>query len=231
MNFITRNLVVGISKLFPDAIFYKPTSLKILALTIDDVGDDDTLKMLDVIDRFNQEISNEQEQIRATFFIISEKVTSYQILDEILTRGHEIGNHGHQDHFHGFLSPQEFRSEFNQTHEILSSNTVGGKIRWFRPGRALYNGSMLKILKEKTGYCDRFALASMLPLDTFSIINQPSFTIKYISQFIFPGSILLLHGGTVKCTANTLEVLNTLLAQLRQEEYQVVTLSRLWESE
>ncbi|MEM9509247.1 MAG: polysaccharide deacetylase family protein [Cyanobacteria bacterium P01_E01_bin.35] len=229
MNFITRNLVAGISKLFPDAIFYKPTSLKILALTIDDVGGDDTREILKVIDRFNQDINNKQEQIKATFFIISGNITDRQILEEIVARGHEIGNHGHCDRFHGFLSPQEFRSEFNQTHEILSSK--GAKIKWFRPGRALYNGSMVKILKEKTGYCDRFALASMLPLDTFSIINQPSFTIKYISQFIFPGSILLLHGGTVKCTANTLEVLNTLLAQLRQEEYQVVTLSRLWESE
>lgn len=229
MNFITHNLIKVISKLFPAAIFYKPTSSKILSLTIDDVGGDDTREILEAIANFNQDINNEQEQIRATFFIITEKVTDRQILDEIVTRGHEIGNHGHQDHFHGFLPPDKFRSEIDQTHELLSSQ--GAEIKWFRPGRALYNGSMLRILKDMTGYCDRFALASMLPLDTFSMTNQPSFTLKYLANFIFPGSVLLLHGGNPERTSNTVEVLQTLLPQLRQQQYRVVTLSQLWESE
>ncbi|MGB5715078.1 MAG: polysaccharide deacetylase family protein [Waterburya sp.] len=231
MTSITRNLIAGISKLFPNAVFYQQTSSKILSLTIDDVGGDDTVEILDVIDRFNQDIPNEQDRIRATFFVISEKVDGTRILDEILNRGHEIGNHGHQDHFHAFLCPHDFESEINQTHEILSLNTVRSQIKWFRPGRALYNGGMLKILRKMTGYYAKFALASLLPLDTYPITNNPKFTIKYISHFIFPGSILLLHGGTSKRTANTVEVLSTLLTQLRQQAYKVVTLSELWESE
>ncbi len=227
---ITRNLVAGISKLFPNAIFYKETSSKIVSLTIDDVGDVDTVKILDAIDSFNHKIPDKQEQIRATFFVITEKIKDSKILDEILNRGHEIGNHGHRDRFHVFLGADEFRAEINQAHEILSSNSVGGKIQWFRPGRAFHNSSMLKVLQNMNEYYDKFALASMLPLDTLPIVNNTNFTIKYISEFIFPGSILLLHGGNPKRSKNTVEVLSKLLAQLRQQEYKVITLSELWES-
>ena len=160
--------------------------------------------------------------------MISEKIEDYTIIDEILNRGHEIGNHGQKDHFSALLPFNQFKTEIKQTHEILSSNKTKPKIQWFRPGRALYNQDMLKILKEMTGYQNKFALASMLPLDTFPIINNPDFTIQYISQFIFPGSILLLHGGEKEITANTVKVLEQLLPKLIEQEYKVVTLSDLW---
>ena len=230
MSSITRNLVASISKLFPNAVFYKQTSSKIIALTIDDVGDADTIKILDTIDSFNQKIINKQEQIRATFFVITDKVKDSKILDEILNRGHEIGNHGQRDRFHVLLGTDKFKSEINQAHKILSSNSVGGKIQWFRPGRAFYNSCMLKVLQEMTEYYDKFALASMLPLDTLPIVNNPNFTIQYISKFIFPGSILLLHGGSPERSRNTVEVLSKLLVECRQQEYKVVTLSELWQS-
>ncbi len=228
MNLIPLNLVKLISKLFPNAVFYKPTSSKIIALTIDDVGGNDTIKILDAIDRFNQNLLEDGDKIRATFFVISEKLEDRIILDEILKRGHEIGNHGHKDHFHVLLPPNKFETEIKETHQILLSNEIKHKIKWFRPGRAFYNHFMLKILKKIPEYYDRFALASMLPLDTFPIIKNPNFTIKYVSKFIFPGSILLLHGGDPERTANTVEVLDKLLPQLVEQEYKVVTLSELW---
>ncbi|ELS02960.1 putative xylanase/chitin deacetylase [Xenococcus sp. PCC 7305] len=230
MNSITGNIVVGISKLFSNAVFYKQTSSPVVSLTIDDVGDSSTFKILHIIDNFNQEITNEQEKVRATFFVITDKVKDPKILEEILSKGHEIGNHGQLDHFHVLLGIDKFRAEMNQLHEILSSNSIEDNIRWFRPGRAFYNGCMFKVLREMTSYYDKFALASMLPLDTLPIVNNPRFTIKYLSRFIFPGSILLLHGGDLKRTSNTVEVLETLLPKLRQQGYQVVTLSKLWES-
>lgn len=230
MGIITQNLVACISQLFTNAIFGKQTSSKILSLTIDDVGGNDTRKILELIDSFNQNIANEQERIRATFFVISDQVDDSKILAEILNKGHEIGNHGHEDHFHAFLCPNDFEAEINKTHQILTANNQG-KIKWFRPGRALYNSWMLKVLQEMPGYENKFALASMLPLDTFAIINNPKFTIRYVSQFIFPGSILLLHGGSPERTKNTVEVLSALLTQLREQKYQVVTLSELWRSQ
>ena len=230
MSLITRNFVASISKLFPNAVFYKQTSSKVVSLTIDDVGGADTLQIINAINNFNKNISNEGEQIKATFFVITDYLdNSRTILDEILNPGYEIGNHGQKEHRHSSLDTTEFKSEIIQAHEILSSNRIDSTIKWFRPGKGFYNDSMLEVLKGMPGYYNRFALGSMLPLDTYPIVNSPNFTIKYISQFIFPGSILLLHGGTPKRSINTVEVLSKLLPQLRQQGYKVVTLSELWE--
>jgi peptidoglycan/xylan/chitin deacetylase (PgdA/CDA1 family) len=79
------------------------------------------------------------------------------------------------------------------------------------------------------GYEPRFALASMLPVDTFQPTNDPTFTAWYVSQFIFPGSILLLHGGSVARSDNTALALGRILKQLKALNYRVVTLSELWD--
>lgn len=230
MNSITHNIIANISDLFPKAVFYKQTSSPIIALTIDDVGDAGTSQIIQVIDNFNQTISNNNEKIRVTFFVITDQVEDTKILDEILNQGHEIGNHGQGDRFHVLLDKAEFRTEITKADEILFSNQAKKDTKWFRPGRAFYNDQMLKVMRRMGNYYDKFALASMLPLDTLPLLDNPKFTIKYLSQFIFPGSILLLHGGSPKRTANTVEVLPQLLTKLRKEKYQVVTLSELWES-
>lgn len=230
MSFIQRSLVSGISRLLPEAVFYKKTSAKAVALTIDDVGDADTLKILDVIDRFNQRNLARPAQVRATFFIITDDLDdSGSILGEILKRGHEIGNHGQTDHRHAALNTAEFKTEINQAHQILSKKS-NADIKWFRPGQVLYNQGMLNTLTQMPGYQDKFALASVFPLDTLKQTSHPIFTAKYMSSFIFPGSILILHGGSPERTANTVEALDRLLIECKRKAYEVLTLTQLWES-
>ncbi|MEO0534570.1 MAG: polysaccharide deacetylase family protein [Cyanobacteria bacterium P01_A01_bin.123] len=230
MSLIQRSLVSGISQIFSEAVFYKKTSSKVVSLTIDDVGDADTLKILDVIDDFNQNITDENKRISATFFVITDYLDdSGMMLDEILNRGHEIGNHGQKDHRHALLATAEFEHEVNQAHQILSRKS-NANIKWFRPGQAFYNQAMLRTLKEMPGYYDKFALASVFPLDTFRPTDNPGFTLRYISNFIFPGSILVLHGGSPERTRNTVNVLSQLLIECKRKAYEVVTLTQLWES-
>lgn len=230
MSSITHGLVASISQFFPDAVFYQKTSYPVVSLTIDDVGGADTLKILDVIDDFNKNITNERERIRATFFVITKYLNnSGTIIDEILNRGHEIGNHGQKNHRHASLDIADFKSEITQAHQILS-DTSNAIIKWFRPGQGFYNEGMIEALKEMPGYNDKVALASMVPLDTFAPTNNPYFTLKYASQFIFPGSILVMHGGSPALSINTANVLSKLLIQLRQKEYEVVTLTQLCNS-
>lgn len=146
MSLIQRSLVSGISQIFSEAVFYKKTSSKVVSLTIDDVGDADTLKILDVIDDFNQNITDENKRISATFFVITDYLDylddSGMMLDEILNRGHEIGNHGQKDHRHTLLATAEFEREVNQAHQILSRKS-NANIKWFRPGQAFYNQASL----------------------------------------------------------------------------------------
>lgn len=240
LKLLLQELASGVSKLFPDAIFYKPTQEKIVALTIDDAPTPDdpedysTQLILDAIALFNRQISAPQERVRATFFIISGHLNDNStILKRILQDGHEIGNHGVVDDTHAWLHPQEFERQLQEAHDRLLLLTGLEQIRWYRPGRGLYNQEMvaaIKRLSDSTSYELKLALASMIPIDTYELLHRsPQFIAWYISQFVFPGAILVLHGGSIARAKQTAAALSIILEELRQQDYRVVTLSDLWD--
>lgn len=227
---ITKLLIDAISTQLTDAILYKKTTHKKIALTIDDVGDDSTRLILDAITKHNNLAS---QKVTATFFITASYLYREDtLLSDIVSKGHEIGNHGVYDHSHAQLSPEEFATEIQQAHEILTEKT-DAPIRWFRPAQGFYNQSMLVSLEKMAiqyNYYPKFVLASMIPLDTYSLTRNPQFTFNYILPFIFPGSILIMHGGTTERAQNTAQTLPLLLNHLNQLAYQTVSLGDLWAS-
>ena len=231
-----QKLVSELAKTFPDAIFYKKTTEKVVALTIDDVptpndpGDRSTQLILDAIANHNQQFDHPEQRARGTFFIITSHLSDDStIVTRILQHGHEIGNHGTVDDTTALLKPDEFEQELRESHQRLSQ-FYSQPIRWYRPGRGLYNQEMVRALRRKEGYEPQFALASMLPVDTFKPTNDPKFTAWYATQHIFPGSILLLHGGTPERSLKTAKALKLILEELRRRDYLVVTLSELWDN-
>lgn len=226
---VSQLLVTQIARAFPEAIFYRETLSPTVALTIDDVGDPSTQLILDAIAKHNQEYLYMNRPVTATFFVITNYLKQPSLLHEIIKGGHEIGNHGQYDRTHANLSAAEFEVEINQAHQIITSSK-SIKVKWFRPGRAFYNKKMFRILLNMTasyGYHPQFALASMIPIDTYKLTNQPQFLLKYLTNFIFSGAILVLHGGTVERAKNTALVLQYLLQDLQQKNYQVISLSEL----
>ncbi len=237
---ISRFLVSQIANQCPSAVFFKDSDQNVMALTIDDVparDEDDkqsTRQILEVIRSHNRAYKT---NVQATFFITTEHVKhknakdrlDLDVLAEIRDEGHEIGNHGTLDQRHAKLSPLDFRNEFHQAHQFLSQQTHH-PIRWFRPGQAFYTQPMLDLLRtegQALGYHHQFALASMIPLDTRHGFDAPSFTVQMIGSFTFPGSILVLHGGYRHQALNTVQVLTNVLPQLHEQNYQIVSLSRL----
>lgn len=240
IELLLKELASGVSRLFPDALFYKPTQARIVALTIDDAPTPDdpedysTQLILDAIASDNQDITDPEERSRATFFIISSHLSEHStILKRILQDGHEIGNHGMIDDTHAWLHPQEFERQLKEAHDRLLFLTGLEQIRWYRPGRGLYNQEMLKAIKrlgDSTNYDLKLALASMVPIDTYEILHgNPQFIAWYINQFVFPGAILVLHGGSIARAKHTAAALSIILKELRRKNYRVVTLSELWE--
>ena len=234
--FLPQWLVEVVTSFFPEAIFRKKTREKVVALTIDDgptpnEPDDRSMMMiLEAIDRHNQNIEDGRDRVRATFFIITGHLRQDSpILWEILQRGHEIGNHGTADGNPTLLTPQEFQAQLMEAHERLSQ--FSENIRWYRPARGLYNREMVKILRWMDGYEPRFALASMIPLDTFNLTENPHFTAWHASLHVFPGAILVLHGGTLGRSQRTAAALKLLLPMLKRKGYRAVTLSELWDYE
>ncbi|MGB3534751.1 MAG: polysaccharide deacetylase family protein [Microcoleaceae cyanobacterium] len=226
------SLVSAISRQFPEALFYQPTTQPVIALTIDDVGDASTQQIINVIADYNQKIAGISRGVNATFFITTHHLkNNYGILETILKHNYEIGNHGIYDRTHADLNPDEFAQEFQQAHETLTRDTKA-VVKWFRPGRGRYNQTMVKTLSQmakNAGYYPLFALASMIPLDTFQFTNYPQFTTRYVSQFIFPGAILVLHGGSISRSRQTVTALKHILSYCDRHHYRVVSLSELYE--
>ncbi len=225
-------LVKTISQFFPDGLFFQPTDEPVIALTIDDVGDASTQKILDAIATHNQKLSPIQSIVKATFFITTSHLKNEtDILEKILEQDHEIGNHGIYDRTHADLKPEELAQEIQQAHEHLTQGSQA-TIKWFRPGRGRYNRAMVKTLSQmaaQAGYYPQFALGSMIPLDTYRITHHPQFTAQYVTQFIFPGSILVLHGGSLLRANQTAIALEQILSYCDRNHYRVVSLSELYE--
>jgi peptidoglycan/xylan/chitin deacetylase (PgdA/CDA1 family) len=230
-------LLTWIASAFPDAIFYRDTSEKIVALTIDDVpgaddaGDASTQLILDAIAEHNEGTADPALRVHATFFVIAGRLADGStIIDRIREQGHEIGNHGVADGMDATLPPEMFAEQLRSSHERLAGFT-DQPIRWYRPGRGLFNQAMLQALHGMEGYEPRFALVSMLPIDTFRPTGDPRFTAWYVTRHVFPGAILVLHGGSPQQARQTVEALRMILSELRQRGYRVVTFSELWDSE
>lgn len=232
-NKLSQLLVSKVASKFPEAIFLKETEQKLIAVTLDDFpardeeSDNSTRRILDVIDQYRQQFST---SAKMTFFITTNHVSSdSEIVKEISRRGHEVGNHGTTDHPHFLLSKEEFEEEFGQAHDALFAQGIQS-IKWFRPAQGFFSEAMVEILKEKSislGYRDKFVLGSMIPFDTHDLLDDPDFTLKNIRRFIFPGSILVLHGGLKEQAERTAQVLEKLLPELHQGGYKLVTLSEL----
>jgi peptidoglycan-N-acetylglucosamine deacetylase len=234
---LSQKLITGVSRLFPDALFYQQTAERVVALTIDDVPcfrdkeDYGTRIILEAIAEHNQQYS-ELEPVRATFFIISGHVApNSPIISEIIAHGHEIANHGVIDETHALLTPQQFELQLTEAHEQLLTFTNGEGIRWYRPGRGFYNQTMLAAIAKLTAaenYDLKLVLASMIPFDTFNGINHPLLTAMYVKQMIFPGAILVFHAHSIAVAQNTAIALKIILEDLRQKNYRIVTVSELF---
>jgi len=227
-------IVAQIAKALPDGVFFKDTDERVVALTIDDVpaphedGDVSTQIILDAIAKHNAQ-ADPDRQVTATFFVISSHLDDGStIIDRIRDQGHEIGNHGTTDGTHALMTPEAFEQQMREAHERLAQFT-DQPIRWYRPGRGLYTQDMVAALHRMEGYEPRLALASMLPLDTYKPVDDWRFTSWYAQQHIFPGAILVLHGGSVERSKQTAKALEVMLEDLNERGYRVVTLSALWD--
>ena len=126
---------------------------------------------------------------------------------------------------------QEFERLLKEAHERLLELTNGSEINWYRPGRGLYNQTMVKAIANLTAaenYDLKLVLASMIPFDTFEVTNHPWLTAMYVKQMIFPGAILVFHAHSFKVAKNTAIALASILEDLTERGYQIVTLSQLF---
>ncbi|HKS07289.1 MAG TPA: polysaccharide deacetylase family protein [Gemmatimonadaceae bacterium] len=186
------------------------TNKPYVALTIDDGPDTTTTTALLETLRAHQ--------ARATFFLISEHVTSDSLVRALVAGGHEIGNHMTRDESSIKLSSVAFDSALATAGRRLSAF---GPVRWARPGGGRHNRTMIATM-HKQGY--ECALGSIYPYD--AQFASSTFSASFILAHVRPGAIIVLHDGG-KRGERTRATLERVLPQLRRRGLHVVTLSEL----
>ncbi|MDJ0714962.1 MAG: chitin deacetylase family protein [Prochloraceae cyanobacterium] len=210
--FQPRSLLKIAASIIPGVVYFAETDRQIVALTIDDGPDPNTTaKILEVLS---------ENEAKATFFLISNRVKGNEaIVNEIVSQGHEIGNHLTEDKPSIKLSPAEFEADLLEADEILSQFS---KPLWLRPASGWYDRQMIETANK---YNYRVALGSIFPYDTN--INSSDFASKHILVNLSPGSIIVLHDGGLR-GENTVKTLTNVLPELRRRGYEVVTLTELF---
>ncbi|MEJ2010674.1 MAG: polysaccharide deacetylase family protein [Anaerolineales bacterium] len=187
------------------------TDLPLIALTIDDGPDPETTgQILDVLAKYDAS---------ATFFILAENVPGNEgLLERMIREGHEIGNHMITDKASIHLSSSEFERRLLVARETLAAFA---DTTWFRPGSGWYNKSMLSILSQ---YGYHTVLGSIYPWDAH--LPSSRFAARYILRRAFPGAVIVLHDVDAR-GSRTVQTLETVLPELKQGGFRIVTLTEL----
>lgn len=168
---------VLIKKIFPD--FYWNTANKKILITFDDGPIPETTEsILKTLDEF---------KINALFFCVGNNIHKYPgLAKEILSCGHEIGNHTFNHRIIAGLTAKEFEKEVSDF-DNMAERLLDKKIRYFRPPHGRFSLKMNKLLRENE---ISNVMWSLLTFDYKNNLNIVKFALK---KYLKADSIIVLH--------------------------------------
>lgn len=194
-------------------IFYRvKTDKKAVALTFDiSWGTETPGPVLDIL---------KKENVQCTFFLSGPWVKKYpDIATRIAADGHEIASHGYRHINLSQLSKEAIKDEILQAHQIIASVT-GKEPHFIRTPNGDWDSKVLKAAQE-VGYT-----VIQWEVDSLDWKNPGVETIiRRVTTLVRPGSIVLLHASD-SCR-QTDEALPVVLRELREQGYELLTLSKL----
>lgn len=184
-----------------------PTNKKRVALTFDDGPHPvNTLDILQLLEDYN---------MKATFFVLGSRVDFYpDIMNEIIARGHQIGNHTWSHKDLTTLSKQEIEEEIQLANERIERIT-GKKSTIYRAPYGATSNAVREVVD----------LTHVLwTVDTLDwLTRDPDEILKVVKDNVTDGSIILLHD----IHETTVEATEMILQYLQKEGYVSVTISEL----
>lgn len=189
-----------------------PSDKKYISISFDAAwGADDTIKILDILDKHN---------VKTTFFITGGWVESFpDMVVEIYSRGHDLGNHSQNHKQMSKLSVSEQTAEINSVTESVKALT-GYDMFLFRPPYGDYNNTLINTVYGCNYYPIQWSVDS-LDWKDYGIENIIKTVTKH--KALDNGAIILLHNGA-KFTADALDAVIT---GLEQQGYTLVPISEL----
>lgn len=201
---IKGNCVAG-KKALP--IYCIQTDEKKISISFDAAwGADDTIKLLDILDKHN---------VKTTFFMTGGWVSTYpDMVKEIYNRGHDLGNHSENHKEMSKLNASEQKEEITAVDNKIKELT-GYDCFLFRPPYGDYNSLLINTVYGCNHYPVQWDVDS-LDWKDYGVDS----IIKTVTRHkaLGNGSIILMHNGA-KFTA---EALDTVLTSLEEQGYEIV---------
>ena len=174
-------------------------------------GNDDTSRILEILAKHN---------VHATFFMTGGWVDSYpDMVKEICSRGHDLGNHSHNHKQMSKLSASEQKDEIMYVTDKIKELT-GYDVFLFRPPYGDYNSTLINTVYGCNHYPIQWNVDSLDWRD-YGVEN----IIKTVTNHkaLGNGSIILMHNGA-KYTA---KALGTVIETLQSQGYTFIPISEM----
>ena len=173
---------------------HQNTSNKVILSFDDGPHPTETLKVLDVLDKY---------QIKALFFMIGENVVAYpEIAKEVVIRGHQVGIHSqnHSGAF-GFLVGASLKNELTQCQQEIIRIT-GVETKLFRPPFGITNPNIARVT-------NRLGLQVIgWNVRSFDTVTKSSeILIERVVSGVESNSIILLHDRLEQTTEALPEII------------------------
>ena len=201
-----------------DIVIYnnKNNSMKI-ALTFDDgPHPSQTKRILDILDKYG---------IKATFFAVGVNIDNYgEHLKDVVSRGHEIGNHTNTHPKVSSLDYNGLKKEFSECQSKINE-LCGCTPKLLRPPEGLIDTSIKDIAREMN------CKVILWDIDTRDWARtSPQKIADHVISKVSAGDIILMHDYIGK-NSPTAEALELFIPKLLNMGYKFVVVSELLESE
>ena len=211
---IASQSVIAANKCEEDIVIYNyKNSENMIALTFDDGPHPrQTRQILDILDEYG---------IKATFFVVGINIDNYgEALDEIVARGHEIGNHTYTHKTVNNLDYDSLKKEIQDCEaKILEKTHI--KTNLMRPPEGMIDTSVMEIARE----LDYKVI--LWDLDTRDWAHTSAQDISnHITSKIRSGDIILMHDYIGK-NSPTAKALRLFIPKLLDMGYKFVVVSEL----
>lgn len=160
-----------------------------------------------------------KEKVKATFFCIGHRIKGNEdVLQQIVTDGHVIGNHSYSHHFwFDMFSSKKMLNDLKQMDDEVARVT-GLQPKLFRPPYGVTNPNLAKAIKKGNYTPVGWSVRSM---DT--VIKDKQRLLGSICASISPGAVFLFHDTS----ETTIQVLPDFIREVKNRGYQIVPLDKL----
>lgn len=194
---------------FNDDIYYKGTKEeKIMAFACNiDWGNECIPHMLQIFDNY---------EIKITFFPTGRWAEKNpELLKKIFEKGHEIGNHGYFHKDYNLLNYEDNRKEIEKA-DIIITEIIGTKAKYFAPPSGAYNNDTIKAAKD-LGY--KIIMWSIDTIDWRKDSTKDKIINRVVSKH-HNSAIVLMHPKE-----ETVKALPIIIHNLKEKGYRIGTIS------